>query len=427
MAAPAVAPTLPQPEQLSAYDIAVQQFDAVAERMHLDQGIAAILRKPKRELTVHFPVKMDDGTVQVFTGYRVHHNVVRGPAKGGIRYGPNVTLDEVRALAMWMTWKCAVVGIPFGGAKGGVCCEPKLLSLQETENLTRRYTTEISLLIGPEMDIPAPDMGTNPQVMAWIMDTYSMQKGYSVPACVTGKPVSIGGSEGRLEATGRGLMAVTRKACAHIGVPLRAARVAIQGFGNVGSAAAVALHQAGARVVAISDLDGGVYDERGLDPGILERTAKEHGSVVAWRGGQRITNEELLVCPCDVLIPAAVENQLTAANARSVQAKVVVEGANGPTAPSADRVFRERGIFVVPDILANAGGVTVSYFEWGQDLKSFFWSEEEINAKLFAIMERAFDGVLRRSLDDGVDMRTAAYETAVAKVVEGYLLRGVYP
>ncbi len=417
----------PVPEQLSAYQIAVQQFDSVAERLRLDPGIAAILRQPKRELIVHFPVKMDDGTLRIFTGFRVQHNVVRGPAKGGIRYGPDVTLDEVRALAMWMTWKCAVVGIPFGGAKGGVRCAPDLLSIHELENLTRRYTTEISLLIGPESDIPAPDMNTNPQVMAWIMDTYSMQKGYSVPACVTGKPVSIGGSEGRLEATGRGIMAVTKKACEYAGLPLQGARVAVQGFGNVGSVAALSLQAVGARIVAVSDQDGGVYDDAGLDLALLRRTVQEHRSVIAWRGAERITNEQLLTCPCDILVPAATQNQITASNAQRIQAKIVVEGANGPTTPAADAILRDRRVLVVPDILANAGGVTVSYFEWVQDLQSFFWSEDEINAKLFAIMERAFGAVLRRSIDEGVDMRTAAYMQAITKVAEGYLLRGIYP
>jgi glutamate dehydrogenase (NAD(P)+) len=417
----------PAREPLSAYDIAVQQFDAVVERLRLDPGIAAILRLPKRELSVNFPVKMDDGSLQVFTGYRVQHNMIRGPAKGGIRYSPTVTLDEVRALAMWMTWKCAVVGIPFGGAKGGVCCDPHALSARELENLTRRYTSEISLLIGPEIDIPAPDMNTNPQVMAWVMDTYSMQKGYSVPACVTGKPVSIGGSEGRLEATGRGIMAMTRKACSHLNMPLEGTRIAVQGFGNVGSVAARSLHEAGAKVVAVSDMDGAIYDERGIDLNLVTAAARERGSVVSYRNAQRISNDELLTCPCDVLIPAAVENQITARNAGAVQARIVVEGANGPTTPAADAILGRRGVLIVPDILANAGGVTVSYFEWVQDLQSFFWTEDEINAKLFRIMERAFDSVLALSLRENVDLRTAAYMQAVAKVAEGYVLRGIYP
>ncbi len=417
----------PAQESLGAYEIAVQQFDAVVERLQLDPGIAAILRQPKRELSVNFPVKMDDGSLHVFTGYRVQHNMIRGPAKGGIRYGPNVTLDEVRALAMWMTWKCAVVGIPFGGAKGGVCCDPKALSLRELENLTRRYISEISLVIGPEIDIPAPDMNTNPQVMAWVMDTYSMQKGYSIPACVTGKPVSIGGSEGRLEATGRGIMAMARKACQHTGLPLTGARVAVQGFGNVGSVAARALQQAGATIVGLSDMDGAIYNERGIDIDAASAAAKEHGSLVAYRQAQRLGNAELLTCACDVLVPAAVENQITASNADRIQARIVVEGANGPTTPSADSILRRRGVLIVPDILANAGGVTVSYFEWVQDLQSFFWTEEEINARLFNIMERAFDSVLALSLREGVDLRTAAYMQAVSKVAEGYIVRGIYP
>ncbi|MGI8916505.1 MAG: Glu/Leu/Phe/Val family dehydrogenase [Chloroflexota bacterium] len=422
-----VASQAPAHEPLSAYEIAVQQFDAVAERLQLDPGIAAILRRPKRELTVNFPVKMDDGSIRVFTGYRVQHNMIRGPAKGGIRYSPAVTLDEVRALAMWMTWKCAVVGIPFGGAKGGVCCDPQALSKRELENMTRRYISEISLVIGPEIDIPAPDMNTNPQVMAWVMDTYSMQKGYSVPACVTGKPVSIGGSEGRLEATGRGIMAMTRKACVHAGLPIAGARVAVQGFGNVGSVAARSLQEAGAKIVALSDMDGAIYDEQGLDLDLVSAAERERGSVVAYRKAQRLSNDELLTCACDVLIPAAVENQITAGNAGRVQARIVVEGANGPTTPSADAILRQRGVLIVPDILANAGGVTVSYFEWVQDLQSFFWSEEEINARLFRIMERAFDSVLAMSVREGVDLRTAAYMQAVAKVADGYILRGIYP
>ncbi|MCL4543735.1 MAG: Glu/Leu/Phe/Val dehydrogenase [Chloroflexi bacterium] len=420
-------PTSSSSEKISAYDIAVQQFNAVAERLGLDDGVAAILRQPHREFIVHFPVKMDDGSVQIFTGYRVQHNTVRGPAKGGIRYAPNVTLDEVRALAMWMTWKCAVVGIPFGGAKGGVSCDPHILSLQELEHLTRRYTSEISLIIGPEIDIPAPDMNTNPQIMAWIMDTYSMQKGYSVPACVTGKPVSIGGSEGRLEATGHGIMAVARKACSHVGLDLARARVAVQGFGNVGSVAARSLQEAGARVVAVSDMDGAIYNENGLDIDAVTAAAGEHGSVVTYRGADHIANETLLTAPCDILIPAAIENQINATNAHAIHAHIIVEGANGPTTPAADAILFDRGIFVVPDILANAGGVTVSYFEWVQDLQSFFWSESEINARLYNILDRAFDTVLKVSLQERVDMRTAAYMEAVTKVAEGYRLRGIYP
>ncbi len=419
--------TVESAEPLNAYDIAVHQFNAVAARLGLDPAIAAILRQPKRELIVHFPVKMDSGGVEVFTGYRVQHNMVRGPAKGGIRYGTTVTLDEVRALAMWMTWKCAVVGIPFGGAKGGVRCDPKVMSQREIENLTRRYTTEISPIIGPEVDIPAPDMNTNPQVMAWFMDTYSQQKGFSVPACVTGKPVAIGGSEGRLEATGRGIMAITRKACEYVHLPLQGARVAVQGFGNVGSAAAVALQAVGARIVAVSDQDGGVYNEHGIDTAELQEVVRQHRSVIAFKGGERLSNEQVLTCECDVLVPAAIENQITRANASSIRAALVVEGANGPTTPDADAILAQRGVVVVPDILANAGGVTVSYFEWVQDLQSFFWSEREINARLFDIMERAFEGVTKTAGEQHVDLRTAAYMNAVSKVAAGYVLRGIYP
>ncbi len=417
----------PAVETLSAYDIAMQQFDKVATLLQLDPGLAAILRRPQRELIVHFPVKMDDGSIQVFTGYRVQHNTVRGPAKGGVRYTSSINLDEVRALAMWMTWKCAVVGIPFGGAKGGVACEPKKLSTRELEALTRRYTSEIANFIGPETDIPAPDMNTSPQIMAWMMDTYSMNKGHSIPACVTGKPVAIGGSEGRLEATGRGIMAITRKACAHLGLNLSDAKVIIQGFGNVGSVAARSLEEAGATIVGLSDLDGAIYNEHGLNVTAVSNTAQQHGSVIAYRDADHISNEDLLIAPCSVLIPAAIENQINTKNASKIQARIIVEGANGPTTPDADIILTQRGVFLVPDILANAGGVTVSYFEWVQDLQSFFWSEAEINARLYNILDRAFDNVLQVSQHEHTDMRTAAYIEAVSKVTNGYRLRGIYP
>jgi glutamate dehydrogenase (NAD(P)+) len=407
--------------------MALRQFDNAIKHLELKRGIAEYLRYPKRELTVNFPVKMDDGSVKIFTGYRVHHNTVLGPTKGGIRYHPDVTLDEVRALAMWMTWKCAVVGLPYGGAKGGVVCNPKELSLQELENLTRRYAAEISMLMGPESDIPAPDVGTNPQVMAWIMDTYSMHKGYSVPAVVTGKPISIGGSLGRLEATGRGVMITAREACKHLGIPIEGATVVVQGYGNVGAASAYLLRDQGCKVIAVSDSKGGIYNPRGFDPRDVLSYKRETGSVVGYPDTETITNEELLELPCDILVPSALENQITADNADRIQAKVVAEGANGPTTPDADVILHDKGILIVPDILANAGGVTVSYFEWVQGLQSFFWSEEEINQKLERIMIKSFQEVLEASKLKGIDMRTAAMVRAILVVAEALVVRGIYP
>ena len=411
----------------SPYQMALRQFDEAVKYLKLKRGIVEYLRYPKRELTVNFPVKMDDGSVKIFTGYRVHHNIVLGPAKGGIRYHPDVTLDEVRALAMWMTWKCAVVGLPFGGGKGGVICNPKEMSAQELENLTRRYTTEISIMIGPEIDIPAPDVGTNAQVMAWLMDTYSMHKGYSVLPVVTGKPVSIGGSLGRAEATGRGVMIIAREACKHLGMPFEGATAVVQGYGNVGAVAAYLLHDAGCRVIGVSDSRGGIYNPKGLDPRDVLRHKKETKSVVGYPGADTITNEELLELPCDILVPAALEKQITEKNADKIKAKLIVEGANGPTTPDADKILRERGVFVVPDILANAGGVTVSYFEWVQGLQSFFWSEEEINCKLEKIMAKSFAEVWAVAQDKGIDMRTAALVRAIDRVAEAIYIRGIYP
>nr|MBF6591915.1 Glu/Leu/Phe/Val dehydrogenase [Ktedonobacterales bacterium] len=386
-----------------------------------------ILRVPKRELTVNFPVRMDDGSVRVYTGYRVQHNINRGPAKGGIRYDLGVTLDEVRALAMWMTWKCAVVDIPFGGAKGGVVLDPKPLSQTELERLTRRYATEISILIGPSSDIPAPDVNTNPQIMAWIMDTYSMHHGYSVPAVVTGKPLAIGGSEGRGEATATGAVAVMKMAAAERKMPLQGLRVAIQGFGNAGGIAAEILHKEGIRVVAVSDRQGGIFSETGLDIPAVVRHKHQGGTVVGFPGAQPLSGTEVLEVPCEVLIPAATESQLTARNAARVQARIIVEAANGPTTPEADKIFFERGTQVIPDILANAAGVTVSYFEWVQDIQSFFWSSEEIQAKLSHVMERAYTSVARLAHDEGCDMRTAANMVAIRRVADATRLRGIYP
>jgi glutamate dehydrogenase (NAD(P)+) len=409
------------------YEIAVTQFDRAAEYVSLKAGIRDMLRKPKRELTVNFPVKMDDGSVEIFTGYRVHHNTARGPSKGGIRYHPDVTLDEVRALAMLMTWKCAVVNIPYGGAKGGVVCNPKDLSLRELEHLTRRYATEISVLMSPEGDIPAPDVNTTPQIMAWIMDTYSMHRGYSVPAVVTGKPIEVGGSLGRLEATGRGVAITTVEALKHLDLPVEGARVAVQGYGNVGAVSAHLLQDLGARIVAMSDTQGGIYNPKGLDARAVLEHKKETRSVVGFPGSESVTNAELLELPCDVLIPAALESQITARNAGYVRARIVAEGANEPTTPEADDILTDRGVFVIPEVLCNAGGVTASYFEWVQDLQAFFWDEHEINERLERIMCRSFADVLQESQERKVTMRMAAYISAIKRVADATMTRGIYP
>jgi glutamate dehydrogenase (NAD(P)+) len=413
------------PENL--YEVALKQFDRAVQYLKIEPGTVEYLRYPKRELTTNFPVEMDNGSVRIFTGYRVHHNTARGPTKGGIRYHPGVTLDEVRALAMWMTWKCAVVGIPYGGAKGGVVCDPKELSLRELENLTRRYATEISILMSPEGDIPAPDMGTGPREMAWIMDTYSMHRGYSVPAVVTGKPIPIGGSLGRNEATGRGVMVTTLEALRQRGIPVQGARVVVQGFGNVGSAAARLSEEQGARIIAVSDAQGGVYNPHGLSVRDLLLYVRESGSVVGYPQGEEVTNARLLELECEVLMPCAVGAQITADNAPRIRARVIAEGANGPTVPEADEILQDKGVFIIPDILCNAGGVTVSYFEWVQDLQSFFWSEDEINQRLCQIMVRSFNDVLRTAQERKVDTRTAAQILGVARVAEAITLRGIYP
>ena len=412
---------------MNPYDMAVAQFDEAADRLGLSQAMRAILRKPKRELIVNFPVRMDDGDVEMFTGYRVQHNINRGPAKGGIRFSPEVSLDEVRALAMWMTWKCAVVGIPFGGAKGGVICDPHKLSRAELERLSRRYATEISILIGPDSDIPAPDMNTNPQIMAWMMDTFSMHKGYSIPAVITGKPLAIGGSEGRLEATARGVQYVTLEAMHDLGMRPEDSSVVIQGFGNVGSISARLLHELGCKILAVSDLHGGVYNPHGIDIHRALRYSKEHGSLKGLPETEPVTNAELLELPCDVLVPAALENQVTAKNALRVKARLIIEAANGPTTPEADRILNDRGVMIVPDILANAGGVTVSYFEWVQDLQRFFWSEHEIDNRLESIITRAYKAVRAKTDEQETNMRMGAYLLAVARVAEATEIRGVYP
>ena len=415
-------------EIVNPYDVAVAQFDEAAERLGLSQAMRAILRKPKRELIVNFPVRMDNGDVEMFTGYRVQHNINRGPAKGGIRFSPEVSLDEVRALAMWMTWKCAVVGIPFGGAKGGVICDPHQMSRSELERLTRRYATEISILIGPDSDIPAPDMNTNPQIMGWIMDTYSMHQGYSVPAVITGKPLAIGGSEGRLEATARGVLVVTREAMKDLGMIPEECSVVIQGFGNVGSISARLLYdELKCKIIAISDISGGVYNANGIDVHRALRYSKEHGALRGLPDTELVSNTELLELPCDVLIPAALENQLTARNATRIKGRLIIEAANGPTTPEADHIFNDRGLTVVPDILANAGGVTVSYFEWVQDLQRFFWAEREINSQLESIMSRSYEAVCQKAAEQESTLRMGAYLLAVARVAEATEIRGVYP
>ncbi|MDO8614429.1 MAG: Glu/Leu/Phe/Val dehydrogenase [Dehalococcoidia bacterium] len=414
-------------ERPQALATALSQLDAAAGRLHLDEGIHQMLRHCKRELVVHFPVQMDDGTTRVFEGFRVQHNLSRGPAKGGLRYHLNVCLDEVRALAMWMTWKSAVVNLPYGGAKGGVVVEPRSLSETELENLTRRYATEISIIIGPDEDIPAPDMGTDGRIMAWIMDTISMHRGHTVTGVVTGKPVSVGGTLGRAEATGRGLQYVVEEVAKQFGVTLEGATVAVQGFGNVGSVAALLLTRAGAKVVAVSDSSSGLYNGRGLGIEALTALAGDHAPMARASGGDHISNEELLALPVDFLIPSALEGQLTGENAAAVQARYVVEGANGPTTPDADAVFGERGITVIPDILANAGGVIVSYFEWVQDLQAYFWEEGEVNERLHRVITRAYKDVARMAEEQSVTMREAAMLLGVSRVVEATKIRGIYP
>ena len=413
--------------QQSPFEIALQQFDSAVRHLDVAPGIAEVLRHPKREMTTNFPVRMDDGSIRVFTGYRVQHNTAVGPAKGGIRFHPDVSLDEVRALAMWMTWKCSVVDLPFGGGKGGVICDPKQLSQGELERITRRFASEISCMIGPMVDVPAPDVNTNPQMMAWIMDTYGTHCGQQQLAVVTGKPIEIGGSLGRVEATGRGVMISAAEALRLQRRSLSGATVAVQGFGNVGAISAKLIEQEGATIVAASDSRGGVYCPKGIDVCSLLQHKHETGSVVGFRGADGLSNGELLEIPCDVLVPAALEEAIHAGNADRVQAKVIVEGANGPTTPEADRILCERGAIVVPDILANAGGVTVSYFEWVQDLQSFFWTEEEVNARLRNQMVRAFEQVVAIAEQKRVDLRVAAYIKAIDRVAKAVTLRGIYP
>ena len=407
--------------------IALQQLGITAEKLDLDHGIHEVLKRPKRALIVSLPVKMDNGDISVFMGCRVQHNDARGPFKGGIRYHPCVTFDEVTALAMWMTWKCAVVGIPYGGAKGGVCCNPKEMSIFELERLTRRYTSMILDLIGPYRDVPAPDVYTDAQTMAWIVDTYSRVKGYSVPESATGKPITIGGSEGREEATSRGVTFCIREAAKRMRFKLNDAVVVIQGFGTVGWNAAKLLDEMGCRVAAVSDSKGGIYNPNGINPVAVFKHKKKKGSVVGFDGSEGVTNEELLELECDILVPAALENQITERNAANVKAKMLAEAANGPTTPKADTILHEKGVFIIPDILANAGGVTVSYFEWVQNLTREHWTVEEVNGKLKVKMVKAFKDVLDLSKKEDVDMRTAALMLGVGRVAEAIKTLGLWP
>lgn len=410
----------------SPFDSYLAMVERVGALLRYDESTVGPLRAPKRSIIVSIPIEMDSGQVEVFTGYRVQYDTIRGPGKGGIRYHPAVTLDEVKALAAWMSVKCAVVDIPFGGAKGGVAVDPARLSLRELERLTRRYVAEIFDIIGPDRDIPAPDVGTNPQVMAWVMDTISMKRGYVEPGTVTGKPVPLGGSRGREEATARGLLYTVQAALRVLGLSLEGARVSIQGYGNVGGHAARLLHDGGARIIAVSDVRGGIHDPRGLDPQAVHRHLGTTGSVAGFPGAAPISNADLLTLECDILVPAALEQQITEENADRVRARLIAEGANGPTTPDADAILRERGIFIIPDILCNAGGVVVSYFEWVQDRYGYFWKEDEVRARLAEKMQQAFDDVLSVANQHQVDMRTAAYATGVSRIAEARRVRGLY-
>jgi glutamate dehydrogenase (NAD(P)+) len=414
------------PLEQNPFESMMSRFDRAAKLLQLDEGLYKFLRQPNREITVYIPVFMDSGKLELYVGYRVQHNNSRGPCKGGIRYSPDVTLDEVRALAAWMTWKCAVVNIPFGGAKGGIICDPLKMSQGELERLTRRYTAEILDYIGPERDVPAPDMNTNEKVMAWIMDTYSMHARHTVNAVVTGKPVELGGSAGRREATGRGLMIVAREAVRHLGMKTPESRVVVQGFGNVGSVSAQLMHEQGYPVVGVSDVYGGIYNPRGIDIPQLLNYAKTTGSITGFPGTESVSNLALLELPCEILMPCAVENQITSQNAAAIQARIICEGANGPTTAQADELLAGRGIWVIPDILANAGGVTVSYFEWVQDRQGYFWREDVVNQRLEDVMVRSFYEVQGFTVKHQVEMRTAAYMLAIDRVAYVTKLRGFY-
>jgi len=402
------------------------RFDLAAQKLNLDEGLWRVLRYPNREITVHIPVQMDDGHLEVFTGFRVQHSIARGPAKGGIRYAPDVTLDEVRALASWMTWKCAVVNIPFGGAKGGVICDPHKMSMGEVERMTRRYTAELIEFIGPEKDVPAPDVNTNEQVMAWMMDTYSMHMRQTVTAVVTGKPINIGGSRGRREATGRGVMLVCDEACKKLGIDTQRARVIVQGFGNVGSNAAQLMHEAGYKIVGIAEVGGGLYNKNGIDLKALVEFRQKNGTVHGFPGADRADAAELLTTECEILIPAATENVITSRNVDRVKCRILAEGANGPTTSAADDVLTDKKVFVIPDILANAGGVTTSYFEWVQDRQGYFWKESVVNEQLETIMKSSFEDVVRYAETHRVNNRIAAYMLAIDRVAYTIRQRGIY-
>ncbi len=420
--------TMSMEHELNPYEAAEARFEEAAKKLGLAQDLYRYLKFPNKEITVYIPVKMDDGRLEVFTGYRVQHSLVRGPGKGGIRYAPNVTIDEVRALASWMTWKCAVVDIPFGGAKGGIICDPDKMSPRELEGLTRRYTAELSDWFGPERDVPAPDVNTNAQIMAWVMDTYSMHVRHTVTAVVTGKPLELGGSLGRPEATGRGVMMVCDKATTKLGMRKQDCRVVIQGFGNVGSMGAKLMHEAGYKIVGLADVHGGLYNEKGFDlPKVVDWVYTQRKSLPDFPGGgQKMSSTDILYQPCDILVPAAVENQITSENAGRVQTKILCEGANGPTTVPADEILGKKGVFIIPDILANAGGVTVSYFEWVQDRQGFFWREREVNERLQDVMDRSFDDVVRYSEKHQVNNRIAAYMLAIDRVAIALTHRGIY-
>ncbi len=421
-------PQAPVPEEMNVYQNAEARFEMAANKLGLEQGIYRYLKYPDKEITLYIPVGMDNGQLEVFTGYRVLHSTVRGPGKGGIRFAPDVSVDEVRALAAWMTWKCAVVDIPFGGAKGGIICDPRKMSRGELERLTRRYTAELSDWLGPERDVPAPDVGTNEQTMAWVMDTYSMHARQATTAVVTGKPIELGGSRGRREATGRGVMICVDKALTKFGMKKETTRVVVQGFGNVGSLAAELMHKSGYKIVGLADIGGGLYNDNGFDvPKIIEWVYTQKKPLQEFPGGgTKMSARDVLFQPCDVLIPAAIENQITEQNAHQVQAKILCEGANGPTTWQADAIIDSKGIFTVPDILGNAGGVTVSYFEWVQDRQGFFWRESEVNERLYDVMDRAFDEVVRYAETHRVNNRIAAYMLAIDRVATALKLRGIY-
>jgi len=415
-------------DELNVYESAEARFETAAQKLNLEQGLYRYLKYPEKEITVYIPVALDNGQIEVFTGYRVLHSTVRGPGKGGIRFDPKVSLDEVRALAAWMTWKCAVVSIPFGGAKGGVICNPAKLSKSELERVTRRYTASLGDWFGPERDVPAPDIGTNEQTMAWVMDTYSMHVRQATTAVVTGKPLDLGGSQGRREATGRGLMICCDRAISKLRMKRDGCRVIIQGFGNVGSQAALLMHEAGYKIIGAADIHGAIYNENGIDiPKLYDWVYVLRMPLVEFSGGERIdAPQEILFRPCDILVPAATENQITSQNAHRVNCKILCEGANGPTTAHADSILEKKGIFIVPDILGNAGGVTVSYFEWVQDRQGFFWRESEVNDRLQDVMERSFDQVVLYAQAHGVSNRIAAYIVAIDRVARALKLRGFY-